>query len=54
MAEFKCPHCHAVAVIPGRRPPLCECGCVMQRVWKPVSVIYKGTGFYTTDNRSAE
>ena len=29
-----------------------ECGCDAQRVFKPVPVIFKGSGFYVTDHRS--
>ena len=29
-----------------------ECGCVAQRIFSPVPVILKGSGFYITDSRS--
>lgn len=29
-----------------------ECGGVLKRVFHPVGVVLKGTGFYSTDNRS--
>ena len=28
-----------------------QCGCETQRIFSPVSVIFKGSGFYSTDNR---
>jgi putative FmdB family regulatory protein len=29
-----------------------ECGCDAQRIFSPVPVIFKGSGFYVTDQRS--
>ena len=32
--------------------PACpKCGAEMLRKWQPLNVIYKGPGFYSTDNR---
>ena len=28
-----------------------QCGCETQRIFSPVPVIFKGSGFYSTDNR---
>jgi putative FmdB family regulatory protein len=29
-----------------------ECGCDAQRIFSPVPVIFKGSGFYVTDHRN--
>ena len=28
-----------------------QCGCDAQRIFSPVPIIFKGSGFYSTDNR---
>ncbi|MFC1949300.1 FmdB family zinc ribbon protein [Chloroflexota bacterium] len=28
-----------------------KCGCAAERIFSPVPVIFKGSGFYTTDHR---
>jgi putative FmdB family regulatory protein len=28
-----------------------QCGCDAQRIFSPVPIIFKGSGFYATDNR---
>jgi putative FmdB family regulatory protein len=53
--EYKCPHCghqfevmHAV----NAKPPKCErCGRDVRRVFSPVGIIFKGTGWHITDYR---
>jgi putative FmdB family regulatory protein len=53
--EYKCPHCghqfevmHAV----NAEPPKCErCGRAVRRVFSPVGIIFKGTGWHITDYR---
>jgi putative FmdB family regulatory protein len=53
--EYRCPHCghqfevrHAVSA----RPPKCErCGRAVRRVFTPVGIIFKGSGWHITDYR---
>lgn len=53
--EYHCPHCghrfettHAV----NARPPKCErCGRAVRRVFTPVGIIFKGSGWHITDYR---
>jgi putative FmdB family regulatory protein len=56
--DYQCRACgHRVEVIhamtePG--PSACErCGGVLRRVLFPTGIIFKGSGFYRTDSRSA-
>ena len=54
--EYECSHCaHRFEV---RRsfnessPVSCpQCDCDAQRIFSPVPIIFKGSGFYVTDNR---
>lgn len=54
--EYKCKECgHCFDVIHGvnENVEACEaCGSPVRRVFHPVGVIFKGSGFYSTDNRS--
>ena len=54
--EYKCTECgHCFEVIHGVHDNVeeCEaCGSKVRRVFHPVGVIFKGSGFYSTDNRS--
>ena len=53
--EYRCPHCghqfeamHAV----NAAPPKCErCGRAVRRVFTPVGIIFKGSGWHITDYR---
>ncbi len=53
--EYRCPHCghhfdvmHAV----NAKPPKCErCGRAVRRVFTPVGIIFKGSGWHITDYR---
>gem|GEM_PF-323050 len=53
--EYRCPHCghqfeamHAV----NATPPKCErCGRAVRRVFTPVGIIFKGSGWHITDYR---
>ena len=53
--EYQCPHCghrfetmHAV----NAKPPKCErCGRDVRRVFTPVGIIFKGSGWHITDYR---
>ena len=53
--EYRCPHCghhfdvmHAVSAA----PPKCErCGRAVRRVFTPVGIIFKGSGWHITDYR---
>ena len=58
--EFKCSHCGAreefqvnMRVIE-LKVYFCEhCGTELTRVFSPVGVVFKGSGFYRTDSRPA-
>ena len=53
--EYKCKKCNETFdVIHGINETLktcSSCGGELRRVFHPVGVIFKGSGFYTTDNR---
>lgn len=55
--EYECTNCHRRYEVVQRftDPPLetCEaCGGKLKRIYHPVGVVLKGSGFYSTDNRS--
>jgi putative FmdB family regulatory protein len=55
--EYQCTNCHRRYEVVQRftDPPLetCEaCGGKLKRIWNSVGVVLKGSGFYSTDNRS--
>jgi putative FmdB family regulatory protein len=55
--EYECTNCHRryEFVQKFTDPPMetCEaCGGKLKRVWTSVGVVLKGSGFYSTDNRS--
>ena len=55
--EYECTQCHRRYEVVQRftDPPLetCEaCGGKLKRIYHPVGVVLKGSGFYSTDNRS--
>jgi putative FmdB family regulatory protein len=55
--EYVCADCgrHVEAVQKFSDPPLEECphcGGKLKRVFHPVGIVLKGSGFYSTDNRS--
>lgn len=55
--EYACASCHrhTEAVQSFTDPPLTECphcGGRLKRVFHPVGIVLKGSGFYSTDNRS--
>jgi len=54
--EYKCTECdHQFDIWQevGTEPPACpECGSQVKKIFHPVSVHYKGSGFYVTDSRS--
>lgn len=55
--EYVCANCrrHTEAVQRFSDPPLTECphcGGPLKRVFHPVGIVLKGSGFYSTDNRS--
>lgn len=57
--EYACRSCkrHTEAVQSFTDPPLTECphcGGELKRVFHPVGILLKGSGFYSTDNRSAK
>lgn len=33
--------------------PCPRCGCTAERIFSPVPIIFKGSGFYTTDSRGS-
>ena len=56
--EYACSSCHrhTEAVQSFTDPPLTECphcGGHLKRVFHPVGILLKGSGFYSTDNRSS-
>lgn len=57
--EYECTSCHRRYEVVQRfsDPPLetCEnCGGKLKRIYHPVGVVLKGSGFYSTDNRSGK
>jgi putative FmdB family regulatory protein len=56
--EYECTNCHRryEFVQKFTDPPMetCEaCGGKLKRIWTSVGVVLKGSGFYSTDNRSS-
>lgn len=56
--EYACASCHrhTEAVQRFTDPPLSECphcGGRLRRVFHPVGIVLKGSGFYSTDNRAS-
>jgi putative FmdB family regulatory protein len=56
--EYECTNCHRRYdfVQKFTDPPMetCEaCGGKLKRIWTSVGVVLKGSGFYSTDNRSS-
>ena len=56
--DYQCRHCgHTIEVIHSMQesgPERCErCGGELRRVLFPAGIIFKGSGFYKTDSRSA-
>ena len=53
--EYKCTNCEHQFEIwqeVGAEPPECpECSSAVRKIFHPVSVHYKGSGFYITDSR---
>jgi putative FmdB family regulatory protein len=57
--EYACTNCHrrfeAVQRFSDAPLEICEvCGGQLKRVFHPVGIVLKGSGFYSTDNRSAK
>lgn len=55
---YRCTNCENVfdhqqsfSDLPPTRCPQCQAG-ELHRVYKPIRVVFKGSGFYATDNRS--
>jgi len=56
--EYRCQACgeHLEVVQSFQDEPLTECpkcGGTLRKVFSPVGVVFKGSGFYRTDNRSS-
>jgi putative FmdB family regulatory protein len=56
--EYRCQDCgeHLEVVQSFQDDPLTECpkcGGTLRKVFSPVGVVFKGSGFYRTDNRSS-
>ncbi len=56
--DYKCTSCGCVFEITRRageaaEAPCPECGGATKRVFSPVGVVFKGTGFHTTDYRKS-
>jgi putative FmdB family regulatory protein len=54
--DFRCPECDIVVEVTRKagdvEPELCpECGGLTKRIFSPVGVVFKGSGFHTTDYR---
>jgi len=57
--DFKCKHCSRVVEVVRRAtddsPVLCtDCGLEMKRLFHPIGVHFRGTGFHNTDYRKTE
>ncbi len=55
--EYRCGDCgqHVEVVQSFSDPPLTECGSCggpLRKVFAPVGIVFKGSGFYKTDNRA--
>jgi putative FmdB family regulatory protein len=55
--EYRCGQCgqHVEVVQSFTDPPLTECGACggpLRKVFAPVGIVFKGSGFYKTDNRA--
>lgn len=55
--EYRCGSCdqHVEVVQSFSDDPLTECGACggpLRKVFSPVGIVFKGSGFYKTDNRS--
>ncbi|HEY3241247.1 MAG TPA: FmdB family zinc ribbon protein [Acidimicrobiia bacterium] len=56
--EYRCTSCgqHIEAVQSFRDDPLTECGVCggpLRKVFAPVGIVFKGSGFYKTDSRGS-
>lgn len=56
--DYRCPECATsfeVTRSMGERQPVCcaTCGATAKRVFSPVGVAFKGSGFHNTDYRPA-
>lgn len=56
--EYRCTSCgqHVEVVQSFSDDPLTECGAcggVLRKVFAPVGIVFKGSGFYKTDSRSS-
>ena len=58
--EYQCPQCKfrfevKLKFSDNNSPVFCtRCGAKTKRLFSPVPIIFKGSGFYVTDNRRAE
>ena len=56
--QYECQSCHhrieAVQAFSDPALTVCaECGGPLRKVYSPVGIAFKGSGFYKTDNRSS-
>lgn len=54
--DYRCPSCddvfEVVRAFTDREPVICaECGTTAKRLFTPVGVVFKGSGFHNTDYR---
>jgi len=53
--EYRCPHCghqfEAMHAVNATRPKCERCGRAVRRVFTPVGIIFKGSGWHITDYR---
>jgi len=59
--DIKCPKCGAtdevfvkIDLIDHKVWFCVDCGCEMKRLFSPVGIVFKGSGFYSTDKRGAK
>jgi len=58
MYRYRCPNCENEIILlrsmSDRSPVFCrECGAEMQKVISNVGIIFKGSGFYSTDSKNS-
>ena len=52
LIDYKCPKCQEVFELEKDSRKLCpNCRTKLERIWSPISVKFKGSGFYCVDSR---
>lgn len=58
--EYECPYCknkitkHSAITDEQVMQKCSRCGEIMRRIYSPPTIIYKGSGFYCTDNKKVD